>query len=82
LTGTTQWLPAPHESQQLMQICLKKIRGLSDAKLIDSKFKWTEPNSQRINLIIEIQREALKGVYLQRKIGIAYKIVGLQCDDC
>jgi len=58
-----------------MQICLKKIKGLQDVKLVDSKFKWTEQHSQWISIIIEIQWEAMKGVYLQKKLNINFKVI-------
>ena len=35
------WTTCQPESKELMQICLKRIKGLNKVKLIDASFIWT-----------------------------------------
>jgi nonsense-mediated mRNA decay protein 3 len=45
------------ESQELLAICLKKLKGLNRVRLTDAHFIWTEPNSKRLRLSLTIQKE-------------------------
>lgn len=51
------------------------MKGLQEVKILDSKFKWTEPNSMRVRIIIEFKRE-YNGVFLHKKMDdIEFKVV-------
>jgi nonsense-mediated mRNA decay protein 3 len=45
------------ESQELLAICLKKLKGLNRVRLTDAHFIWTEPNSKRLRVSLTIQKE-------------------------
>jgi nonsense-mediated mRNA decay protein 3 len=57
LAPPTQWMIARPESQELLAICLKKLKGLNRVRLTDAHFIWTEPNSKRLRLSLTIQKE-------------------------
>ena len=42
------WIKVDRESQDMMNLCLSKIKGLNKVQLIDSSFVWTEPHTKRI----------------------------------
>ena len=45
------------ESQELLAICLKKLKGLNRVRLTDAHFIWTEPHSKRLRVSLTIQKE-------------------------
>merc|ERR1719471_395353 len=51
------WVQCELESRQLLGVCLKKIKGLKQVKLVDAGFIWTEPHSMRVKLKVTIQKE-------------------------
>ena len=51
------WIKCEKESQDMMNLCLSKIKGLNKIKIIDSSFIWTEPHSKLIKIKITIQKE-------------------------
>lgn len=57
LVPPNTWVLCPLESQELMRICLKRLRGLNKVHLIDAGFVWTEPHSKRIKVKITLQKE-------------------------
>lgn len=57
LAPPAQWMIARPESQELLAICLKKLKGLNRVRLTDAHFIWTEPNSKRLRLSLTIQKE-------------------------
>ena len=76
------WLKCALESQELLSICLKKIKGLNRVKLIDAGFVWTESHSKRIKLKLTIQKEVQANVILQSSFVAELVVENLQCDDC
>jgi len=51
------WVQCALESQELMRICLKRLRGLNRVHLVDAGFVWTEPHSKRIKVKLTVQKE-------------------------
>ena len=43
----------------MLAICLKKLRGLKEVRLVDAAFVWTEPHSKRIKTKLTIQKEVI-----------------------
>eukprot|EP01022_Parablepharisma_sp_SALTPOND_P017866 TRINITY_DN2901_c4_g1_i1.p3 TRINITY_DN2901_c4_g1~~TRINITY_DN2901_c4_g1_i1.p3 ORF type:complete len:566 (+),score=39.86 TRINITY_DN2901_c4_g1_i1:9070-10767(+) len=76
------WTKCELESQELLSICLKKIKGLNRVKLIDAGFVWTEPHSRRIKLKITIQKEVQANTILQSSFVAELVVENMQCDDC
>ncbi|CBK20758.2 uncharacterized protein [Blastocystis hominis] len=75
------WTAAPPESKELLALCLKKIRGLKQVKLVDAEFVWTEPHSRRIKVNVTIQKEVFN-VVLQQSFVVAFIIEAKTCEDC
>lgn len=57
LVPPSSWIHCALESQELMRICLKRLRGLSRVHLVDAGFVWTEPHSKRIKVKLTVQKE-------------------------
>jgi len=76
------WTTCQPESKELMQICLKRIKGLNKVKLIDASFIWTEPHSKRLKLKLTIQKEVYSGVILQQVFVVEMVIHNFQCNNC
>jgi nonsense-mediated mRNA decay protein 3 len=77
------WVEAAWDSKELLQLCLKKIRGLSkEVKIIDADFVYTEPHSKRIKVRVTIQKEVFTTATLQQQFVVEYVIAGQQCLDC
>lgn len=82
LSPPTQWVTAAPESRELLALCLKKLRGLNKARIIDASFIWTEPHSRRIKVKITIQSEVSQGAILQQAFEVEYVVASPQCPDC
>lgn len=76
------WIKCDLESRELLTYCLKRIRGLNKARLIDASFVWTEPHSKRIKVKCTIQREVFNGAILQQSFVVEFVVVWHQCDAC
>ena len=76
------WTRAELESKELLSLCLKKIKGLSDVKLVDASFVWTEPHSKRIKVKVTVQKEVFNGVLLQQSAIIEFVVEWQMCLDC
>ncbi|WBW70603.1 ribosome export adaptor Nmd3 [Schizosaccharomyces osmophilus] len=76
------WILAPNESRELMAICLKKLRGLNQVRLIDANFIWTEPHSRRLKLKLTVQKEAFTNTILQQAFQVEFVVNNTQCPDC
>jgi nonsense-mediated mRNA decay protein 3 len=51
------WLIAELESRELLAICLRKLKGLKEVRLVDAGFVWTEPHSKRLRVKLTVQKE-------------------------
>ena len=76
------WTQCDLESPQLLQLCLKHIKGLSRVKLVDAAFIWTEPHSRQLKVKITIQKEVVSGMQVQQTFVIDFLVQNLQCEDC
>jgi len=79
------WAVAELESQELLALCLKKIKGLNnkkDTKLLRANFIWTEPHSRRLKLKVTLQQEIFNGTLIQQSFLVDYIIQTQQCPSC
>ena len=53
------WVLCDLESRELLSICLRKIKGLKQVKLVDCGFIWTEPHSKRIKVKCTVTKEVV-----------------------
>ena len=51
------WLIAELESRELLAICLRRLKGLKEVRLVDAGFVWTEPHSKRLRVKLTVQKE-------------------------
>jgi nonsense-mediated mRNA decay protein 3 len=70
------------ESNQLLTMLLKKIKGLKQVKLVEAKWVWTESHSRRLKLELTIQKEVMTKTLLQKKFHVEFEVINLQCEDC
>lgn len=82
LAPPAQWMIARPESQELLAICLKKLKGLNRVRLTDAHFIWTEPHSKRLRVSLTIQKEVLTSTILEQVFEIEYLVQHGQCPDC
>ena len=75
------WIKCEKESQDMMNLCLSKIKGLNKVQLIDSSFIWTEPHSKEIKIKLTIQKEINKSLISTSFIA-EFKEEWTQCEDC
>lgn len=76
------WIDADLESPELLALCLQKIKGLRQVKLVDAAFVWTEPHSRRIKIKVKIRKPALHGVMLEQSFTIEFVVDTAQCETC
>ncbi|EPQ52359.1 NMD3-domain-containing protein [Gloeophyllum trabeum ATCC 11539] len=82
LTPPTAWTIAEPESQELLAICLKRLKGLNKVRLTEAHFIWTEPHSKRLRVSLTIQKEVLTATILEQVFEIEYLVQYTQCPDC
>ncbi|KAH9923456.1 NMD3-domain-containing protein [Epithele typhae] len=82
LSPPTSWIIARPESQELLAICLKKLKGLNKIRLTDAHFIWTEPHSKRLRVSLTIQKEVLAATVLEQVFEIEFLVQYGQCPDC
>ncbi|CAL1698724.1 unnamed protein product [Somion occarium] len=82
LSPPTAWTIAQPESQELLAICLRKLKGLNKVRLTEAHFIWTEPHSKRLRVSLTIQKEVLTSTILEQIFEIEYLVQHGQCPDC
>ncbi|KII87916.1 hypothetical protein PLICRDRAFT_54955 [Plicaturopsis crispa FD-325 SS-3] len=82
LSPPQTWTLARPESQELLAICLKKLKGLNRVRLTEAHFIWTEPHSKRLRVSMTIQKEVLTSTILEQTFEIEYLVQHGQCPDC
>ncbi|KAK8837653.1 hypothetical protein M9Y10_036186 [Tritrichomonas musculus] len=80
-TSPTTWAAAELESPELLNICMKRITGLKDMKVIDSRFLYTEPHSRRIRISLTVQKPYNDAV-LRQTLIITFVVQLQQCPEC
>mmetsp|Transcript_30551 Transcript_30551/g.98782 ORF Transcript_30551/g.98782 Transcript_30551/m.98782 type:complete len:588 (-) Transcript_30551:258-2021(-) len=76
------WADVEMESKELLALLLKKPRGLTQVRLVDASYVWTEPHSKRIKLKLVVQKEVVVGAVLQQSFIVEYVIGNKQCGIC
>lgn len=77
------WVKAELESRELLQVCLKKIKGLKKkVKLVDANFLYTEPHSKRLKVKLSVQKEIANGAIVQHDFVVEFVVQNHQCEDC
>lgn len=76
------WVACTLESRELLSLCLKRLKGLKEVKLIDAGFIWTEPHSRRIKVKLTVHGQVNGGVVLEQVFIVEYTVNNQMCDDC
>lgn len=82
LQPPSEWVSAALESRELLAICLKKLTGLKDLKLVDAGFIWTEPHSKRLKVKLTVHGMISGGTVLQQVFVVEFAVQNQMCDDC
>lgn len=82
LNPPNEWSTASLESRELLSLCLKRIKGLKEVKLIDAGFIWTEPHSKRLKVKLTVHGEVYGGIVLQQVFIVEFTVNNQMCDDC
>ena len=82
LNPPTTWTACPRESRELLTLCLRKLKGLVQVRLVDASFVWTEPHSKRILVNLVVQKEVMGGAVLQQVFNVEFVVNYQMCDDC
>lgn len=77
-----KWIKAELESNDLLTLCLKKLKGLNKVEMVDAAFIWTEPHSRRIKVKLTIQKEVTGGDLLRQVFEVEYVVNTQMCDVC
>ncbi|XP_063707071.1 60S ribosomal export protein NMD3 [Culicoides brevitarsis] len=77
-----EWVKASLESRELLAVCIKKLKGLKDVKLVDAGFVWTEPHSKRIKVKLTVHGQVMGGTVLQQIFVVEFTVQNQMCDDC
>lgn len=76
------WVAAELESKELLALCIKRLKGLNKLKLVDARFRWTEPHSRRIQVQLAVQKEVFHNTILQQEFVVEFVVEYQQCDMC
>lgn len=77
-----KFIPAALESPQLLGLCLKKIRGLKDCKILDARFLWQEPHSRRLKVRLVLQKEVMNGAIIEQEHVVNFVVTSTMCEEC
>lgn len=92
--GKQRFVQVELESPELMATLLKQIpaltkadhhvrkAGITNLKIIDSSYIWTEPNSMRVRILLTLRAEINAGVSIEQRIKVEFIIQWRQCPDC
>lgn len=91
--GSPKFAPVALESPELLSICLKSINGLSrgkqrnsltNIKVLDAKFIWTEPHSRRVKVEVEIEKEVeeFNHILLRQAFKVEFIVQTKMCSEC
>lgn len=82
LQPPSEWVQCSLESRELLALCLKKLKGLKEVKLVDAGFIWTEPHSKRVKVKLTVHKEVFGGATLQQVFVVEFIVNNQMCEDC
>lgn len=77
-----KWIRAELESNELLTLCLKKLKGLNKVEMIDAAFVWTEPHSKRIRVKLTIQKDLVGSGTVRQVFEVEYIVASQFCEQC
>lgn len=82
LNPPNDWIACTIESREMLSLCLKRLKGLKEVKLVDAGFIWTEPHSRRIKVKLTVHGQVNGGVVLEQVFVVEFTVCNQMCDDC
>ncbi|CAO1433429.1 unnamed protein product [Diamesa serratosioi] len=82
LNPPNDWIQCTLESRELLTLCLKRMKGLKEVKLVDAGFIWTESHSKRVKVKLTVHGEVNGGIVLQQVFIVEFVVMNQMCDDC
>ena len=61
------------ESKELLSLCLKKIRGIKELKIVEAGFIWTEEHCRRVKVKLIVSKEIQDNVYVQDSFVVEFR---------
>ena len=77
LTRSQAWVIANPESRELLAVCLKQLKGLTELKLVDAAFNSAEPDSKTIQVKLTARLETVEEV-----LTVDFDILDSVCPQC
>ena len=77
LTRSQAWVIANPESRELLAVCLKQLKGLTELKLVDAAFNSAEPDSKTIQVKLTARLETVEEV-----LTVDFDIIDSLCPQC
>ena len=71
------WVIANPESRELLAVCLKQLKGLTELKLVDAAFNPAEPDSKTIQVKLTARLETVEEV-----LTVDFDILDSLCPEC
>ena len=77
-----QWVVAEMESAELLALCLHRIKGLKQTRLIDAQWIWQEPNNRRLKVKVTVSKDVLSGRSVQQSFVVTFVVKTRNCEKC
>ena len=77
-----QWVLADLESAELLALCVRRVRGLKEVRLVDASWIWQEPHSRRLKLKLTVSRDVLTSRSLQQSFVVEFVVKTRHCTVC
>eukprot|EP00999_Lentomonas_sp_LEN2_P002505 NODE_403_length_1543_cov_95.221045_g371_i0.p1 GENE.NODE_403_length_1543_cov_95.221045_g371_i0~~NODE_403_length_1543_cov_95.221045_g371_i0.p1 ORF type:complete len:402 (+),score=55.37 NODE_403_length_1543_cov_95.221045_g371_i0:82-1287(+) len=82
LSPPRYWVQADLESRELLELCLRRIKGLNSVKLVDASWIWTEPHSKRLKIKLTVQQELFSNTSVQQTCVVEFVVASMMCETC
>jgi hypothetical protein len=69
-----QWVVADPESAELLSLCIQKLKGIKQVRLVDASWIWQEPHSRRLKLKLTVAKDVLSGRTLQQSFLVGFTV--------
>ena len=77
-----QWVVADMESAELLSLCVQKVKGMKQVRLVDAAWIWQEPHSRRLKIKLTVSKDVLSGRTLQQSFIVGFVVQTRNCDRC
>lgn len=85
LQPPTTWIKLQLESKEFLSFCLKKLEKNMKSKTVRLVFAQTiptEPNSNRVKIMVKVQKEVLNKAILEQSYDVEFFRLNQMCKSC